>query len=209
MLKKRCVKMSELYNEEYYERGVENKLSGYQNYRWLPHYVMPMANELKKRYGKNSFLDFGAAKGFLVKALRLLDCEAFGYDISEYAVEHSDPLVKQHMSTKLDAFYGVIIAKDVLEHVPYETIHATLEELRDHCYNLVVVVPLGENNVYRIREYELDKTHIIREDEEWWIKQFKEAGFKVNEFYYELPGFKDNWTKTHPFGNAIFFLEVD
>lgn len=199
----------ETFGESYYERGVETKQSGYQNYRWLPHYVMPMANELKKRYPGMTFLDYGCAKGFLVKALRLLGVEASGYDISQYAVENADPLIKDYVNNKIETYYGVTVAKDTLEHVPYNELQSVLSHIKEHSFHLVVVVPFGENNVYRIREYELDKTHIIREDEEWWIKQFKEAGFGVKEFYYELPGFKDNWTKTHPFGNGIFFLEAE
>lgn len=82
-------KSKEVFNEDYFERGVETGVSAYKNYRWLPHYSLPAANSIKKIYGEVTFLDFGCAKGYLVKALRLLGLDAYGYDVSKYAVENA------------------------------------------------------------------------------------------------------------------------
>lgn len=201
-----------VFNEDYFERGVEKQISGYQDYRWLPHYVLPMANELKKRYGNSSYLDFGCAKGFLVKALKLLGCDAYGFDTSEYAIKSiTNPSLRKSCHNDPSWFnsynWDTIIAKDVLEHIKYEDIDEILMSLRQRCSNLIVVVPLGDGKLFRIREYEIDKTHVIREDEEWWINKFVETGFETDEFYYKLTGFKDNWTERYPYGNGIFFLK--
>jgi hypothetical protein len=141
----------------------------------------------------------------------MLDVEAYGYDISEYAVENADPTVKQYISNaRFDLpAYELIVAKDVLEHVPKEALPYTLGLITDLlCRDgtAFVVVPLGDDGVFRIREYELDITHVIKEDEEWWTEQFKGAGFTVEEFYYSYPGAKDHWQKVHPYGNGTFVL---
>ena len=44
-----------------------------------------------------------------------------------------------------------------------------LDNLSKICRKLLVVVPLGDNSIYRIDAYHLDKTHIIAENEKWWI----------------------------------------
>jgi hypothetical protein len=200
----------ETFDETYFERGVKTGVSGYTRYHWRPEYVMELANELKQMAIRNStFLDYGCAKGYLVKALRLLDCDAYGFDISEYAIKNADKSIKKYVSTKIQhPEYDVVIAKDVLEHVPHEHIDDVLKELRSLTVcRCVVIVPLGDNGLFRIREYELDKTHVIKEDEEWWINKFKKAGFRMNAFHYSHPGVKNHWLKVHPHGNAMFVLE--
>lgn len=206
---------AEQYSRDYYERGVECGLSGYTNYHWRPEYSLPFASELKRRYlspqaYRQDVLDFGCAKGFLVKAFRLLGVPAYGYDISRYAIENSDPAVRQFVSNRLiesDIGYSLIVAKDTLEHI--ENVVAAMLPLREALCDdgrIVVTVPLGDNNAYRIREYELDRTHAIREDEEWWIGAFRSAGLSCDEFYYAFPGAKDHWLKVHPHGNGTFVL---
>ena len=31
------------YNQDYFERGIELGISGYNNYRWMPEFTIPMA----------------------------------------------------------------------------------------------------------------------------------------------------------------------
>ena len=76
-----------LFNEDYYERGLEKGISGYSNYRWMPELTIPMCAMLNESLGiklGQRILDFGCAKGFIVRAFRLLHREAWGYDPSEY-----------------------------------------------------------------------------------------------------------------------------
>jgi SAM-dependent methyltransferase len=204
----------ETYGKDYYENGVEKGISGYTAYHWRPEYVLPLANELKSRFimnpDENKVLDYGCAKGYLVKALRLLGVQAYGYDISTYALHTAPKDVQKYLHKKCPGEqYRLVIAKDVLEHVPHDHIDATLthlEGLTDNNGTCFVVVPLGDKGLFRIREYELDKTHKIKEDEEWWINKFKKAGFDIEEFMYSFPGAKNHWEKVHPQGNGVFVL---
>lgn len=210
-----------IFDKDYYENGVQKRISGYTNYHWRPEYVLPMANWIRERFGTAKTMDFGCAKGYLVRALRMLGVDAWGYDISDYAVESADQDVAQYLRSKKELVadpysgwgsneFSTIIAKDTLEHVPYSEIDQVLDILQFYLHSgghAFIVVPLGENGSYRIREYELDATHCIREDEVWWIGRFAAHGFKTVGFHYALPGVKDHWTKAHPHGNGMFTLE--
>ena len=84
--------MTHKYDEDYFERGVETGKSLYSNYRWIPELTIPICAELimQLKIGpEDTILDFGCAKGFIVKALRLLHREAYGVDISEYAIKQA------------------------------------------------------------------------------------------------------------------------
>tara|TARA_B100000780_G_scaffold276361_1_gene244781 strand:+ start:2554 stop:3192 length:639 start_codon:yes stop_codon:yes gene_type:complete len=202
----------EVFNEDYYEDGVRKRVSAYEQYRWMPERSIREASSIINNIEFKNVLDFGCAKGFMVHALRLLGKEAFGVDVSEYAVEKCHPKVKDYVS-KIEAVedikggWDLIIAKDVLEHIPKDEILSVLKSLRARCKSIFVAVPLGDGERYRIREYEMDITHVTRESEEWWLTTIVEAGFKIKYFDYEYGHLKENWTGEHPFGNAFIVAE--
>ena len=71
------------------------------------------------------------------------------------------------------------------------------------------VIPLGDDDKFRIHEYETDKTHICKKDEDWWINKFKNSGYKIKEFDYTMGRIKEKWTNVYPFGNGFFILEKE
>ena len=88
--------MQNEFDENYYENGVITGKSCYVNYRWMPELTIKMAHSIIKYLNLNSnvkVLDYGCAKGFLVRALRLLDIDAYGCDISEYAINNADQIL--------------------------------------------------------------------------------------------------------------------
>ena len=200
------------YDETYYERGVESGVSGYSNYRWMPELTIPMAMTVIDAMGigrGQSVLDYGCAKGFVVRALRMLRRDAWGVDISPYAIEQADPSVMQHVHLIEDlanwsgpSRFDYALAKDVLEHVPYDLIDPTLASLADRADRLMVVVPLGDGHRYTIDAYERDVTHVIREPAQWWADRMRRH-FRNVSWTYKIEGIKDNWSLVHPEGNAI------
>ena len=99
--------------------------------------------------------------------------------------------------------YDWVICKDILEHLPYESIDEQLQLLADCTKNLIAMVPLGDGHKYYIDAYEQDVTHIIREDLKWWEERFFRNGFNVDEMTYDMGPFKTNW-QIHPQGNGLF-----
>ncbi len=99
------VSLGAVYDADYYERGVESGKSCYSNYRWLPELTIPMAMVLIDTLGirpDQRVLDFGCAKGFVTKALRMLRRDAWGIDISRYALSQAPEDIKPYVSLQLD-----------------------------------------------------------------------------------------------------------
>lgn len=199
----------DLYDKNYYECGIETGKSCYNNYRWIPELTIPMGSRLIENLNislSDKVLDFGCAKGYLVHSFRLLGRECWGYDLSQYAIENSPTEVKPFVTNNLSEIttkqFDWVIAKDVLEHVPYEEIQKTLNMFRKISKNLFILVPLGRDGEYEIPAYELDTTHIIREPIDWWTEKMELAGFEVVQSVHEMPGIKENW-KQYIHGNGF------
>lgn len=211
------LRVVEPYDEDYFERGLQTGKSRYENYRWMPEMALRMAYYIIKHLNiqpGHKVLDFGCAKGYLVKALRILGVEAYGCDASCYAINHVDPEVKEYcrpiepdtMYLPFPHRFKYIITKDVLEHMNVEQAQHFLTQTKAQCDEQFHIVPLGRDGKYIVPEYELDITHRIRKSKEWWDRLFNRSGWRVWNFRMELPGVKENWTSQYPDGNGFFLL---
>ena len=196
-----------LFTKDYYEDGIRKHISGYEEYKWMPTRSIPEALDIIDKFDFKTCVDYGCAKGFLVHALRILGCDAYGEDISEYAIENCHPAVKDYVSSPNDKVYDLLICKDVLEHINEVTIPDVLEKFLRKSNQFFFTIPLGDNDRFRIREYEVDVTHVTKKDEEWWINMFERNGFKLKEFRYTLGSIKEKWIPDNPYGNGFFILE--
>ena len=210
---------NEYFNEDYYERGAETGKSLYSHYRWMPELTIPMAHHIvmyTKLLPKEKILDFGCAKGFTVKALRLMGYKSFGVDVSEYAISQIEEKTRkwcgaikpQDALVCAEGGYDWILCKDILEHIPYDKIDEQLKVLYNGGKKLMAMIPLGDGEKYVIDSYELDKSHFIREDIEWWGDRFIRAGFRLDLATHDMGPFKKNW-QFAPEGNALFMLSRD
>ena len=197
------------FDRDYYEDGIRKGISGYENFHYISTRSYSEASEIVKRFDFQSVIDFGAAKGFLVHALRQLGKEAYGEDISEYALKNCIKTVQKYMSKPCDRKADFLIGKDVLEHVEKKDMYSTLNFLREKANQFLFVIPLGNKGILRIREYEVDTTHVTKEDEDWWIDSFKNCGYKIRQFDYTMGRIKEKWTSIYPFGNGFFVLEKE
>ena len=204
--------LSTIFDEKYFEDGVRSRVSAYENYRWMPERSIREASSIINNIPFTTVLDYGCAKGFMVYALRLLGKEAHGVDVSDYAVKNCHPRVKDYLTVvetaeDIKGGWDLIIAKDVLEHIPEKNIDETLSEFYKVSDKCLLVIPLGDNDSFRIREYEIDKTHVTKKDEEWWINKIKKSGFKLKHFSYSFGNVKEKWTSTYKYGNGFFIIE--
>lgn len=195
-----------LFTKDYYEDGVRKHISGYENYKWEPTRSIPEALDIQNTFAFRSCVDYGCAKGFLVNALRIIGCDAYGEDISDYAVENCHPNVRDYVSLPNDNHYDLLICKDVLEHVEDVDLPDVLQILKRKASQFFFVVPLGDDDRFRIREYEVDITHVTKKDEEWWINLFESQGFRLERFSYSLGTIKQKWIDQYPYGNGFFIL---
>ena len=194
------------FTKDYYEDGVRKHISGYEDYKWMPTRSIPEALDIQNHFKFKTCVDYGCAKGFLVNALRIVGCDAWGEDISEYAVENCHPNVRDYVSLPNDKQYDLLICKDVLEHVEVEDIPSVLQKFKKKSKQFFFVIPLGDDDRFRIREYEVDITHVTKKDEEWWIKMFESQGLELVKFSYSLGSIKEKWIEPYPHGNGFFIL---
>tara|TARA_E500000318_G_C3557808_1_gene211946 strand:- start:324 stop:923 length:600 start_codon:yes stop_codon:yes gene_type:complete len=198
-----------MFTKDYYEDGIRKHISGYENYSWMPTRSIPEAIDIKEYFKFDTCVDYGCAKGFLVNALRIIGCDAYGEDISEYAIENCHPNVRDYVSLPNDNVYDLLICKDVLEHIPEKDIPNVLHRFKKKSKKFFFVVPLGDNDRFRIREYEVDITHVTKKDEEWWINMFESQGMKLERFSYSFGSIKEKWIQPHPYGNGFFILKTE
>lgn len=206
----------EIYDESYFEFGLESGKSCYSHYKWLPELTLSMAFSIIEHLQLNKdhlICDYGCSKGFLVKALRLLNRKAYGCDISNYAVNSADNETRKYLKISTEdnivpfiSEFDYIISKDVFEHIPENCINKVLTELAKSGKNLFAVIPLGKNDKFTIPAYSLDITHVLAKDKDWWINKFELNGWKLKEFSYYVEGIKESW-KNFEEGNGFFLLE--
>lgn len=205
------------YDFDYFERGISTGKSGYENYRWIPELTIPMAMSIIDYLDIKRFqrvLDFGCAKGYLVKALRMLGRDAWGLDVSHYAINQVDVETKTFCGVCTEDLivasnplmpcsfeYG--IAKDVFEHIEEGNLGKVLVNIP--CTTLFVVVPLGNGEKYNVPAYQMDVTHITCQPLDWWKSLFEEYGWEVVRSVYRIEGIKDNWAMYED-GNGFFTL---
>lgn len=194
----------DFYDKDYYENGLVTGKSCYQNYKWLPEETISLAMRFIDYLGitqNDLILDFGCAKGFLVKAFRLLHRQSFGYDISSYAISCVPENVKQYcFSTIPDFKFNFCISKDVFEHINEIELYNILLNLKSDI--LFAIIPLGNNGVYRSKINELDKSHILCYNEDKWIDIFNKSGWHLKQLLYEFFDIK----KGHPLKSHGFFI---
>ena len=203
------------FDHAYFEDGVVSGKSGYTNYQWLPDLTLPMAHHIIRQLDipdNAKVLDYGCAKGYLVRALRLLGIEAYGVDISEYALSHCHESVKTFcgettgpLLTGRDVRYDYVLAKDVFEHIQENDLELLVRSLSEKTRNIFIAIPLAKNgsaSEFVIPAYHMDQSHITIRDKEWW-ESLIDREFEIISSSYVFRGCKENWTSAYPEGNLF------
>jgi SAM-dependent methyltransferase len=131
------IRVSREYGEMYFDGPREYGYGGYRyDGRWRP-----VAADIIRHFGLQAgmrILDIGAAKGFLVKDL-MLECpglEAFGLDISAYALKHceAETVGRLHLgnATHLpfpDASFDAVVSINTLHNLERDDAIQALREI--------------------------------------------------------------------------------
>lgn len=143
---------------------------------------------------KNSIaLSIGCALGNVVYWLNKLGINAFGVDISEYAIKHShvpDRVMLADITEKIpfpDGHFDYVFSRETLEHIAEEEIPQVLKEI------FRVMKPggvglLSPANNFCDKEAKkqvqgndsADISHICVKSPYWWAKRCEEAGFTID-----------------------------
>lgn len=130
-------------------------LSGYNRYDRFMSNADVSAYLVWRFFPGRHTLDAGCALGFVVEALRELDLDAEGVDVSYYAVDHATSGARGHVRQGSlldrlpfdDADFDVVTALETLEHLPPDSIPPAIAELRRVCrgYLLATIPSFGKN----------------------------------------------------------------
>lgn len=164
---------SYFFNEFYAENGGGNYL---KKDNWMPSFSN-IADQIIKIFNPRTVLDVGCATGYLVEALRDKGVEAYGFDISEYAIsnvrEDIKPFCIVHSITDPlpDSFPGnfdLVITIEVLEHLYPEEGKKAIANLCNYTDTILFTSTPDDIN---------DKTHVNVQQKEYWARIFAENSF--------------------------------
>lgn len=150
-----------LYDEgRYFGEGRDHLdragLSGYERYDRQTSNADVAAYVLWRHFDVDRSLDVGCALGFVVEALRELDIDASGCDVSQWAVDHAAPGARGHLR-RGDLIAGLptgepfplVTCLETLEHLPPDAIGPAVAELRRVTSGwLVATIPSFGPNPY-------------------------------------------------------------
>lgn len=209
------------FDEDYYLRGPQTGKSNYEDYSWKPDLTIAYAISLclnLRITSSDSVLDFGCARGYLVKALRILGIMADGCDISEWAIQNADNSVRSFLYNGHKAIgnYDWVHAKDVLEHIPEIELTNTVKEILDmSIQGAFFIVPLTDvrDQSYIYPADNKDPSHQIRWTMSDWMRfltiiadsQSTESHRFVVEGSYHIDGLKKA-SVTHRFSTGFFTI---
>lgn len=161
---------ADLYDARYFATGCGRSYR--RDEEWLS-FFGSIADHIMRDIRPSTVLDVGCAMGFLVEALRQRGAEAFGVDISEYAIRKAHPDIQPYcwVGSMTDPFpqkYDLIVCIEVLEHLPHRKAEQAVENLCRHSDDV-----LFSSNPLDYKE----ATHFNVQPPEYWAKLFARQGF--------------------------------
>lgn len=158
------------YDAEYYK--CHCGMPYVRNDHWLSFFGR-IADCIIEEIHPSTVLDAGCAKGFLVEALRDRGVEAYGIDISEYAVSQVREDIRPFCSVgslaeTLDRDYDLIITIEVLEHLSPRDGILAIRNLCQHSERILFSSTPDDKE---------EPTHICVQTPDYWARLFAENGY--------------------------------
>jgi len=183
---------SKEYGELYFDGPREYGYGGYRyDGRWVP-VAQTMIDHFGLKPG-DRLLDVGCAKGFLVKDFLSLGIDAFGLDISEYALMHCESEVVGRLqlgsAEKLpfpDGSFDAVVAINSIHNLPRDLCGQALQEIE----RLAPGKGYVQVDSYRTPEQkEIFESWVLTAEfhdyPEGWIKLFNEVGY-TGDYYWTI-----------------------
>ena len=128
------------YDEQYYQNKLVIPYDRSESH-WIQ-FFGNVADKIVQTIKPGSVMDMGCAKGFLVEALRDRGVQAYGVDISDYAISHVREDLKQFcrvgaVTEPLDRNYDLITCIEVLEHVTEEESEVAIRNMAMRTQNIL------------------------------------------------------------------------
>jgi len=176
------------YNREYFEQTTldltKNPITN--TIKKIIYLSAPMVRALMIKIFLNpkTVLDVGCGKGNLVLWLRRLGIEAYGVDISDYALENAHEPIKRYLSkadtTNLplkDKSFDLVTTFDLLEHIREGDLPQAIKECQRVADRWVLHKIYGTTGFER-RFPVKDPTHVTIKPSRWWQDLFANLKLK-------------------------------
>jgi len=188
------IRISREYGYMYFDGPREYGYGGYKyDGRWIP-----VAKDIIKHFALKSgdrVLDVGCGKGFLVKDLIQVNpgLEAFGLDISEYALMNCEPEVigRLHLGTAdrlpfPDNSFAAVLSINTIHNLPHPRCIKAVQEIE----RLAPGKGFIQVDSFRTPEQkEIFESWVLTAEfydyPEGWIKLFNEAGY-TGDYYWTI-----------------------
>lgn len=175
--------MEQLYNSYFFNEFYEKEGGGnYMNKEvWHPHFEN-IAEKIIANFSPKTVLDAGCACGYLVEALRNRGVEAYGVDISNYAIEHVSPEIKEfccvhNIADPLPSYfpqkYDLVVTIEVLEHLYEEDGKQAITNLCSYSDKIIFTSTPDDIS---------DQSHVNVQKAEYWCRIFAQNSFYRNLF---------------------------
>lgn len=182
-------KKSDLYDEDYYQNGLNLGKSNYINYRWIPKYSnmqRKIISEFLSLTQNDILIDFGAAMGHLVRAFNDNGYNMYGVDCSHYAVskceKYQEKLIRSDILKKIPIdSANWVISMNTLEHLNINQLLHFFEDTIELGASLFYLVPICkyDGGIYIAPKANTDPSHILRRSKLWWEMITKKYFTKV------------------------------
>jgi len=168
---------------------------GYGGYRYDGRWI-PVAKDIITHFDLkpgDRLLDVGCAKGFLVKDLLALGIDAFGIDISEYALMHCEPEVvgRLHLGSAdhlpfPDQSFAAVISINTVHNLTYNRCVTAVREIE----RLAPSKGFIQVDSYRTQEQKhifesWVLTALYHDYPDGWQRLFQEAGY-TGDWYWTI-----------------------
>ncbi len=174
----------DVYNKNYFDNY--NTGEGKVNYRdssSIKAFLASVADRIVSELHPRTVLDAGCATGHLVAALRDRGVEAYGIDISEYAIsqvrEDIQPFcavcsLTEHLPDFFPEHFDLVTSIEVLEHLRADDGEKAVRNL----------TALTDQVLFSSSPDDFEEpTHINVQQREYWARIFAECGFYDNLLY--------------------------
>lgn len=186
------IRISREYGELYFDGPREYGYGGYRyDGRWIP-----VAGDIVASFGLkpgDRVLDVGCAKGFLVKDLLGRRIDAYGMDVSRYALMHCEPEVigRLHLGNAIDlpfpdGSFQAVLSLNTIHNLERSECLRALRELQRVS---------GGRAFVQVDSYRTPEQKALFEDwvltakfhdyPDGWIKLFNEAGY-TGDYYWTI-----------------------
>jgi len=170
---------SKYYNAYYYSRSSSGRCNGkhWEHNQERLDFISSIAEHIEKEFRPKTVLDAGCSMGFLVEILRKRQIEAYGVDVSEYALQSAPQEVKPFcwvgsITQTFPMDYNLIVCIEVLEHMPHLEAEKAIENFCFHTEDI-----LFSSTPFDYKE----ETHFNVQPPEYWAEAFAR-----HSFYHDL-----------------------